>query len=72
MSSIVTIDPKVNPPNKGQIALLGMLFKKGKTSVGEIDGRKISALERRGLVKITSNSKGEFVSALAKAKRFIN
>jgi hypothetical protein len=41
----------------------------GKVSIKDLDGRSVNALEARGLVKVSYNTKGTWVSPTAKGKK---
>ena len=43
-----------------------------KISTDGLDKRSIRALETRGFVKTSTNSKGNFVTATVKGKKFLN
>lgn len=59
--------------NDKQSDALKAIVKTGKQVVkGNFDIRTVGALEARGLVKTSENSKGLFVIATAKGKKFRN
>ena len=59
--------------NERQTDTLKSIVTEGKQLIrGNFDKRTCRALETRGLVKITTNKKGEFVNATAKGKKILN
>lgn len=48
---------------------LAQVVSTGKTNYKDLDGRSVRALAIRGLVKVTENKKGVFVTATAKGKK---
>jgi len=59
--------------NQKQKEVLNKVMKLGgKVSLAEVDKRTAGALETRGLVKLSENKKGQFVSLTAKGKKLLN
>jgi predicted transcriptional regulator len=54
---------------ENQIENLNQIVNAGKVDYKDVDGRAVRALSARGLVKVTENSKGTFVTATAKGKK---
>jgi predicted transcriptional regulator len=61
--------------NKKQKEVLsGVMKLGGKVNLAEkpVDKRTVGALESRGLVKLSENRKGQFMSVTAKGKKLLN
>lgn len=58
--------------SKAQEETLGAIVKVGKTSIGDYNKRTVTALEGKGLVKVTELKKGVFVAPTAKGKKILN
>jgi predicted transcriptional regulator len=54
---------------ENQIENLNQIVNAGKVDYKDVDGRAVRALSARGLVKVTENSKGTFVTPTAKGKK---
>jgi hypothetical protein len=57
---------------ESQEDVLRHIVNEGKASADDVDKRSLNALDRRGLVKITTNKKGTFAAATAKGKKLLN
>lgn len=58
--------------NEKQTKALKNIIAAGTANYGDFDGRAIRALKGRELVKVKKNSKGVFVMATAKGRKFAN
>jgi len=55
--------------NEKQVQTLTKVIAAGKIDVAELDSRSVKALASRGLVKLSENKKGTFVTPTAKGKK---